>query len=362
MGAIGGMLGMAGGQGGTGIQGPQQANISNPVEAGQIKQSYEGVQNSLRGQDALLNALQGQQGLQNQSNVYNQMQGVANGTGPNPAQAMLAQQTGQNVANQAAMMAGQRGAGQNVGMMARQAAQQGGNLQQQAAGQGATMQANQSLNAIGQMGNMANQMAGQQINQTNQNTAANQAQNQALMNAQQGVNSANVSSQNSVNQANAGAVQGIQANQGKVAGGIMSGIGSAIGLAGGGPVQPAPAMPIIPQGPQSAFAKMLANGGSVMMAQGGAVPALVSPGEKYLPPQAVEQVKQGAKPMDVGQTVPGKAKVKGAKNSYANDTIPATLEEGGIVLPRSVTQSKNPQWAAHKFVSAILAKQGKGMK
>ena len=95
------------------------------------------------------------------------------------------------------------------------------------------------------------------------------------------------------------------------------------------------------------------------MAKGGKVPAMVSPGEKYLKPQDVEKVKRGANPMKVGETIPGKPRVGGAKNSYANDTVPKTLDEGGIVLPRSVTQSKNPEWAAHRFVKAYMAQGGK---
>jgi len=81
---------------------------------------------------------------------------------------------------------------------------------------------------------------------------------------------------------------------------------------------------------------------------------MVSPGEKYLPPQAVTKVEQGANPMAVGETIPGKPKVSGAKNSYSNDTVPKVLKEGGIVLPRSVTKSKNPDKAAEAFVNAIL--------
>jgi len=45
-----------------------------------------------------------------------------------------------------------------------------------------------------------------------------------------------------------------------------------------------------------------------MMANGGKVPALVSPGEKYLNPQAVQQVAQGANPMSVGETIPASLK------------------------------------------------------
>jgi hypothetical protein len=94
-------------------------------------------------------------------------------------------------------------------------------------------------------------------------------------------------------------------------------------------------------------------------AKGGKVPALLSPGERYLPPSTVKAVAQGkADPMRDGKKVPGKPKVGGAKNSYANDTVKASLDEGGIVIPRSITQGKNPHWAAHKFVSAIMAKNG----
>jgi hypothetical protein len=96
------------------------------------------------------------------------------------------------------------------------------------------------------------------------------------------------------------------------------------------------------------------------MARGGKVPAMVSPGERYLPPSEVDKVAKGQKaPEKAGVKIPGKAKVKG--DSLKNDTVPATLEEGGIVLPKSVMESANPHWAAHKFVSAIMAKKG-GMK
>lgn len=59
-----------------------------------------------------------------------------------------------------------------------------------------------------------------------------------------------------------------------------------------------------------------------------------------------------------GKMVPGKPKVGGAKNSYANDNVKALLSPGEIVLPRSVTQSKDPVNNAAKFVQAVMAKQG----
>jgi hypothetical protein len=98
--------------------------------------------------------------------------------------------------------------------------------------------------------------------------------------------------------------------------------------------------------------------GAMLAAHGGKVPAMVSPGEKYLSPKDVAKVtNQHVNPMQVGETIPGNAKVKGAKNSYANDTVPKTLDEGGIVLPRSVTKAKDPAAAASKFVAAIMAKK-----
>lgn len=320
-----------------------------------------------------------QQGQNNINTNLNQLQGVANGTGPNPAQAMLANATGANTANQAALMAGQRGSGANAGLIARQAAMQGGANQQNAAGQGAALQAQQSLNAMNQYGNMA---------------LGNQGLNQQAIS---GLNNANVSNTSQQNQVNGAIANTVAKQQGDLMGGLINGLGPAAamgmqslggmfsgganpiaamnqgsmaaapagvaegnwaGLAEGGPVSSAPHM----SGP-SPFAQHILSTMSgtqaPMMAEGGKVPALVSPGEKYLNPQAVQAVSQGADPMKVGQTIPGKPKVSGAKNSYANDTVPKTLDEGGIVLPRSVTQSKNPHWAAHKFVSQIMAKKGK---
>jgi hypothetical protein len=488
------LLGTSGGANGTGFSGPTAAPIDEATNLGQANTAYNGVQGAMQGQQGLLNALQNQNGLGNQSQVYGQLQGIANGTGPNPAQAMLNQQTGQNVANQAALMAGQRGSAQNVGLMARQAAQQGAATQQQAVGQGATMQANQSLNALGAAGNMANTMAGQQIGQTNQNVASQQGEQSNLLNAISSYNNANVGMQSNINNANAGLANTAMQGQQALLGGVMNGAGAALGmmmarggvvqnfddggdvddvqvtpipassgptmtpdsgasaLGGGGGssggggsgsmmsmlpmlamcmadggginaaaqpnmgIQDAPSLPEFvnqstgkkkvnskspasesgssaPQSGAAALYQGMSNlgnsavnaiGGSSeqpaaaptqyaggpdsatdlsavasMSAKGGRVNALVSPGERFLSPKAVEKVKKGASPMNVGEKIPGKPKVGGAKNSYANDTVPKKLEVGGIVLPRSVTQAKNPGMEARKFVNAVIAKRGK---
>lgn len=425
---ISGLLGTAGGFKGTGVAGPQ-----NSVTPDQLNTAYSGTQGSMQQQQALLNALAAQNGLQNQSNVYSQLQGVANGTGPNPAQAQLAQATAANTANQAALMAGQRGSNANVGLMARQAAQQGSQNQQQAAGQAASLQAQQSLNALQGMGSMANQQAAQQIGQTNSNAQAQLQNQQNLLNANAGMN-----------QVNAGLIGQVSQQQAAIGGGGMNAIGSM--LAEGGKVQEpismasggqTPYMNLAPSmaapqaispasGPQSFVGQALNNGVTTSggmdpgpqwgnqaltqagtslgkdikksqsdstvqtntpdpfnsnnspsvsqlpqagtpgqslnvdeYAKGGKVPALVSPGEIRIKRKDVLKVAKGEKsPLD-GEKIPGKPKVSGAKNSYANDTVRRTLNEGDIILPRSVTQAKHPHWAAHKFVSDILAKDGK---
>jgi len=279
--------------------GPVLADTTSPVTQDQVDAANTGVTSSLSSLNALVAALKLQKNTVNQSNVYgdlnkyaklataagasgidkqqaaatalgdvygqqqgtaDQLQGIVQGTGPNPAMAALNQRTGENVANQAALMAGQRGAGANVGMMARQAAQQGGNLQQQAVGQGATMQAQQSLNALGQIGGQQSAMGATQTalgnlgttqvgaGQTALGALASQANTQTsdeiaatqgnvtgnVANAGQQLGSANnsinagVAAQGSVNAANSAlAVQGLK-NKGDLAGGAMNGVGAGI--------------------------------------------------------------------------------------------------------------------------------------
>lgn len=381
IGAIGGGLlgGLGGLFGGGDDTAPQMPNIVDPVTGQQIAQAGQQTQSGLAQMQSFVDALNGQNGIAHQSQVYDQLQGVANGTGPNPAQAMLNQATGANVANQAALMAGQRGAGANAGLIARQAAQQGGAIQQNAAGQGATMQANQSLNAIGAAGNMANQMVGQQANAIgnyNQFAQGNQGQ---ILNAAGQYNNTVAGGQGNVNTNN----QAVAGRNADFTGGLLNGAGAAATAIGGAKKQPlttpvqgvpmaggpmdagggaAPQMVaaqggMVP-GPSSFVGRHLA-GMPQMLAKGGQVDALVSPGERYIDPKQLKEVASGKKsPMKAGEKISGKPKVGGAKNDYANDTVHKKLEAGGVVLPRSVTQAKDPSAAAAKFVQAILSKQG----
>lgn len=412
--------GVSGNTGGAGVNYQAgSANLQTPTTAAQAEEQYKNVQQGLAQQQAFLNAVQSQGGLQNQANVYNQLQGISQGTGPNPAQAALNQATQANVANQAAMMAGQRGSSSNPALIARQAAQQGANTQQQAVGQGATLQAQQQMNALNQMGSLATNQANQQANATNAFTNAAQGAQGQILGAIGGQNQAQVGNIGSQNQANAGIAGQVAGGQMNVVGGTASAIGKAMMMAQGGEVpdidsqfkqlfadggmattelQPTMGATEAPQSrigqfftslPESTMAPQNTNavmaqagkdiGGAVgsglgkMMgpqasgnsmsggantmqafafAAGGPVPALVSPGETYLKPNDVSKVKKGANPLEVGEKIPGKPKVAG--NSYANDTIPKTLESGGIVIPNSIMQSKDPKKKAAEFVAAVL--------
>lgn len=350
MGAVTGMLGLGGGASGTGFAGPSSGGGAvNPFDQtapSQIQNAYTGVQGSLGQQQQLLQALQGQNGLNNQSQVYGQEQGIVNGTGPNPAQAMLNQQTGQNVANQAALMAGQRGAGANVGLIARQAAMQGANTQQQAVGQGATMQANQSLNALSNAGTIAGNQVSNQIGATGTNTQAQQNEQGQLLGALAGYNSTNAGLQANINSANASLANTSMQGQQALVGGGLNAAGAAMGFAKGGEISSTP-------GARSSFGQFLS---AQPMAEGGEVPAMVSPGERFLPPKEAKAVAEGKKnPLQAGEKIPGTPKYPG--NDYRNDVVPKTLEAGGVVIPNKILQSKNPGHEAKKFVDAVMAKK-----
>lgn len=252
----------------------------------QLNSSYAQTQSGLQNQQDFVNALNAQNGLGNQGSVFgqqqglaNQLQGVANGTGPNPALAQLQHATGQNVANQSALMAGQRGSGANAGLMARLAAQQGGNIQQQAVGQGATMQAQQQLAAMQQlqnqqanMGNLANNQVGQQQTGLNAyNTAALQQQ-------------ANLYGlQSNANTSNAAIAGGNQRGQQGMFGGMMGGLGSAMGGmfggGGGGGASGGMSMAGGAGDTMGGASEMIGEGATMVAAHGGMVPNYAAGGE-----------------------------------------------------------------------------------
>ncbi len=232
---------------GAGFQ-AQSSNVGDALGGGQLEESWGNTQNGMNQQQQFINALQAQGGIGNQSNVFAQQQALANqlgaqsrGEGPNPANAQLAQATGRNVEQQAALMGSQRGSSANAGLMARQASMRGGDIQQQAAGQAATMNAQQQLAAQqalqqqqSMMGGLATQQVGQQAGAISNYNQFAQNQYGANLNALAQRNAANVGMQQNVN-TTMGGIAGINAQgQWQTTGGLMKGLSSAGGLTGGG--------------------------------------------------------------------------------------------------------------------------------
>ncbi len=346
-----------------------RATLSTQDYQSQLANQQAQQQAAQNQQQALVAALSNANGIGNQSSVFgqqqalaNQLQSLANGTGPSVASAQqqmqnqmigqqLANQTGTNVANQAALMAGQRGAGANAGLIARQIGQQGASTQQQAAGQAALqaqqgsgqlamLRAQEQLNGIGalqgqqqMMGSLAQQQIGNQMGATN---ALNQSALGALGQTQQAVQGQN-SLANQMNVAQVGAdVTRNTADKklaGDVVGGITKGIGAA--LSQGGEVYPG----------KSTIGRHLYS-------QGGPVKAMLSPGEIYLTPAQAQAVKEGKMSPMQGEKIPGKAPVKG--DSRKNDIVAKLLEAGGVVVKRSKAGSEE---AATKFVKSVKGRK-----
>ncbi len=248
---VGSLMGSKhGNQGGAGLNyNADTVNLLQPTTLRQANDAYGQTQSGLGQQQNFINALQSQGGINNQANVFaqqqalaNQLQSQANGTaGPSIAQTQLNQNTGQNMAAQAALMAGQRGSGSNTGLMARQIGQQGAATQQQATGQSATLGAQEqwaAMQALQQqqaaMGNMATQQVGQQANALNNYNQFGQNEQQNLLNNMSNFNNQQVGMQSNVNNANAGVSQAAAQGQQAMLGGVMSGISGAAMMGSGG--------------------------------------------------------------------------------------------------------------------------------
>lgn len=353
MGFVGSLLGNSSG---AGFQG-QGVTLQQPVATSNAQTANTEAERGIAQQQAFANALNNQNGLGNQAGILSQQQGLANqlqaqtmGQGPNPAQAALAQNTGANVASQAALAAGQRGAAGNVGLMSRQIGQQGAGIQQNAVGQAATLQAQQQLAAQQQLQQQQAAMqnvAGQQVantqtgyNALNQATQGNQSN---LLGAIQGQNNANVSMQQNLNNVNASIAQGNQGFQKSLTSGLLGGLGV---------------------GAQSQVAGMMGGGGgggvasasTPGLASSGAYgPAYAKGGEVTSGPRSnVGKHLHGVMNAKSGGNVPGKANVQG--DSGANDTVPAMLSPGEIVVPRSA--ASNPDKAA-SFAKRVAMRKGK---
>lgn len=287
--------------------GPQAAY--SPEELARLRQQEQAA---LAQQEQFAQALAAQGGVNKLGDVYGALGQVGMGPAPDIAGAQLAQATGQNVANQAALMAGQRGAAANPALMARQAAMQGGALQQQAAGQAQALRLQQEeqqqrLRLAGLQGqaNIAGNLASAQGNMLGNITSARQGSRDAALRDRA---------------ATMGVSQQASAAKQQTLGGMASGLASAIpGLAA--------------------------------MNQGGRVPA---PPTRL--PSLSEYLAQSPAPQGFayGKKVPGRAKVKG--DNPKNDYVPALLSPGEIVVPRS--KAKDPKKAAN-FAAAVARRGGR---
>lgn len=152
------------------------ASYDSSVNRSDTSRAIDSTYDAQKKMGDFLNALGSQQdaiGNQNQAfagavDTAGTLRDQSMGGGPNPAQAQLALTTGQNIRNQAALLAGQRGVGSNPGLAARQIGQLGAGVQQEAVGQSAALRANQQIAATQQLQQqqaLIAQMAAQQVAQ-----------------------------------------------------------------------------------------------------------------------------------------------------------------------------------------------------
>lgn len=346
----------------------------------------------------------GNSAIGNVGNENDLVSAILNQKSPSAAQSALATQTGNNVNNTAALIAGARGANSNPGLVARQAAIAGAGSQQSAIGQAATLQAQEDVAKK----NLATALYGQIGNQSNGllsvGTGSNNAQNSNLVsnyNMAQGIN-AQVSAQNAAadNKSTSNIIGGITGGGGSALSSIfykggkvknpgsnpktdmvpakdrftipshikgMASIYHPDMFADGGEIdqmQPADVDAFVPQDSSQGFGESSGGekkGGGIgallaLLNKGGTVKAMVSPGEQYLDPTDVKKVvKDGANPLSVGERIPGKPKVKG--DSLKNDVVPKRLKSGGVVIPNHIMQSDDPAEGAKQFILALQNQQ-----
>lgn len=292
------------------VLGSKNPYVAHPADIGSQQFDYLGALLNQQGNQAQAFGNY-QQGV-GQNNAYIQalqqeMQGGPNSVSNQLAQAQLQQATNQNMAQQASALGSTRGI--NPALAARLIAEQGGNIQQQSAAQSAALQASTRANAQQQLGGAINQglQSGLGMYGTTGNQAANYGQ---LQQGQTGQNLSNYWNAQGIN-------SGVQAQNtetgNRITGQLINAAsGAAAGAASGAGGAPPPTQGVGPVASGSQY-------GAMLKADGG--------------------------------PIPGKANKEG--NSYANDTVPAMLSPGEIVLPRSITQGDDAAAKAKEFVEAI---------
>lgn len=249
--------------------------------------------------------------LANQKQIYGQQQSLAealqqqmNGAGPNPAQTQFQGNVQNNIANSQGLIASQRGL--NPALAARMGINAAANANSQAANQAATLQAQQQLGAQGQLQGLYGQ---EQQGNISQQGLYNQAQQSA-------------------NQLN----QQTQAQNAQIVGNGIGGLTSALGGIGAA---------ALTGGASAAIPALTGAAG----AAGGGTPAASS----FAMPTFGSALAHSK-----GGKIGGKPQVDG--DSEKNDTVPAMLSPGEIVIPR--TKAHDPE-KAKEFVDHLLKSKGK---
>lgn len=315
----------------------------------------------------------------NQMELVDALKRQASGIGPNPAQEQYKQNVNQAIARSTGMAASQRGI--SPALAQRMSMQTGADLSQQAAGNAATLQAQQQLEAQRMQGAVMQNIGQQQLGamQANagasaQNASANQNTAGGMLGGIGRTVSAFFHEGGEVKHyAEGGAVNQNQfsnkassdiANQILAAGGIpvYSAGNSSIGQSMGSMVDDvgqALAKPpqIAPREPGFQARGPMADkmGSMPMMNKGGRLPdhlhAIASIYHPGYDSKGTEMLQAA------GGAVPGQAPVAG--DSLKNDVVPTMLSPKEIVLPRSVTMSKDPVKSAAQFVAEELRKNGR---
>lgn len=297
--------------------------------------------------------------------LQNQAMGIG---GPAPEQTMLNQQTGINTANQAALMAGQRGASSNPALMAKMIAQQGAMNQQGAVGQGATMAQQRMMGAQNQRMQLEQAQAQNYLQSQNIMQGAVASQNRDITSGVLGAegiqNAQNMQNNNMQNQLMGGLLSGIAAG-GTYAAFAAANKGGKVPRSKGydlggivrydaagdpsGPSQPSDSgtnpLSSIMGGVQGAanLKGLMGSGGG-----GGSSNGQFSDTSSYA---------ATADQFDGGGKIPGKSEVSG--NSPTNDKVPALLSPGEVVIDKETLNDKGAIGKAARMVADHIAQRNK---
>jgi phage gpG-like protein len=367
----------------------QAPALQQGTNVGQLNQAYQNAQQGIAGVGNLAGTLSPGvgQGAKTQDVLTQQLLGQAQGQGPSVGQEILNQATRRNIAQQAALQAGQRGAGANAGLIAANNANLGANIQQQAGEQAALLGAQQQLAAQGQLAGLAGQQVGQGLNAAQLQGQLSQNEQNILQNANAAANQAAVASQNNINEINAKAEQANQqANQG-----ILAGLGQALGGIGGALLGPlgTEAGSALGNAAKNLFGgkKKEAFGGEILPPHLDKMMAMYHPhfhagGMVHGAPQQTKKELKGEKSMmgykmggmvkkkhmmhehedeyASGVRVPGEPKVH--HDDYKNDTVEAKLSPGEFVIDIDSMKDKGKLGKMARFVAKEIERKKMGRK